>query len=743
MNRNPPKVLLDELHSEVNELKRTVEREHDQALMRERKDHDERALSEASLRSVNRRLQMIRHCDQALIRAPDELSLLHTICKIAVEIGGYALAWVGFAEHDAEKSVRAVAIAGDSSYLDDITVTWSETPAGHGPIGTAIRNRAPSAFQNIEENPNFQLWRDAALKRGYASVCALPLITNDQVLGAIGIYSGASDAFDSEEVRLLSELATDLAFGISVLRAHQEHLRAEAALAASEERFKRLLQNSNDIIATLDEDFNYSSVGGPVENLLGWNPQELVGTSCTSSIHPEDIASAEVNFFQALKTPGAVRQLEYRVRHKQGRWIYLEAVGTNCLNDEVVRGIVLNIRDISARKSGEIERQHLQNQLQQAMKMEAVGRLAGGIAHDFNNLLTIIHGNVELAKLALDQGNTVLQNLDEVMRATQSAASLTRQLLSFSRRQIIEPRSVDLNQLVANLQKMLVRLIGEDIALQTQLEQGLEPVLIDPGQFEQVLVNLVVNARDAMPKGGRLAIETASVILTPEVCERHPDLRPGPFVRLTVTDSGLGMSEEVRLRLFEPFFTTKPKGKGTGLGLATIFGAVNQAGGAIEVESELDAGSTFRIYLPRSAEPVEQAASASPMKSIPTGHETVLLVEDDTTVRELASRMLLRLGYRTLVAMNGAEARALADGHEGVIDLLMTDIVMPDVNGKELAADILTRRPHLRVLYVSGYTEHTAFQTNTGNKPAHFISKPFSMQALARKIREVLGSKPA
>ena len=516
--------------------------------------------------------------------------------------------------------------------------------------------------------------------------------------------------------------------------------RAEAALVASEERFKRLLQNSNDIIATLDENFVYSSITGPVEKIFGYTPEDLIGRRCMDSIHPSDVELARTQFFEALKTPLALRRLEYRVRHPNGRWIDLEAVGTNRLDDEVVHGIVLNIRDISERKSSEIERQQLQNQLQQAMKMEAVGRLAGGIAHDFNNLLTIIHGNVELARLTLGRENPIVQHLDEVASASQSAASLTRQLLSFSRRQMIEPRSIDLNALVANLQKMLGRLIGEDIALQTKLEPAIDAVFIDPGQFEQVLVNLAVNARDAMPTGGRLTIETANVTLAKDVCERHPSLEPGAYVRLTVMDSGHGMSEEVRLRLFEPFFTTKPKGKGTGLGLATIFGAVNQAGGAIEVDSELDQGSTFRIYLPRSAEPVETSVTSRKSNEFPMGHETILLVEDDATVRELASKMLQRLGYRTLVAINGAEARKIVDEFQAPIDLLMTDMIMPDVNGRDLAAEVLARRPGLRVLFISGYTEHVMLQQGAIENGLNFISKPFAMQSLARKLRELLGS---
>ncbi len=363
------------------------------------------------------------------------------------------------------------------------------------------------------------------------------------------------------------------------MRTRNEHRRAEQALVASEERFKRLVQNSNDIIATIDENFVYTSVSGPVNNIVGFQPEELVGTSSLNSIHPADIKTAKVGFFEGLKLPNAMRTLEYRFRHKLGAWVYVEAVGTNRLYDAAVGGIVLNIRDISERKKGETERANLQNQLQQAMKIEAVGRLAGGIAHDFNNLLTVVNGNIDLAKLALDPVDPVVQHLNEVANASQSAAALTRQLLSFSRRQIIEPRAVNLNVLVDNLQKMLVRLISEDIVFQTLLTKDIYPVYIDPGQFEQVLLNLVVNVRDAMPGGGNLLIETANVELDADYCQRYPKVQPGQFVLLAVSDTGHGMSEEVRLRLFEPFFTTKPKGQDTGLGLATIFGAVNQPAG--------------------------------------------------------------------------------------------------------------------------------------------------------------------
>jgi PAS domain S-box-containing protein len=728
-----------ELRQQVADLRQALELERQRSHQRALSGPSELGDSEAALRRVNRQLRILSDCNQALIRTPDELEFLHSVCNIIVEVGGYRMAWVGFAETHSERFVRPVAYAGfEDGYVQNIHVTWSETESGQGPVGMAIRTSQPYPVQNIAVNPQFTPWRPAAMARGYASVCGLPLIAEGQTLGAVGIYSALPDAFDTEEVGLLAELADDLAFGIVVLRTRNEHRRAEQALIVSEERFKRLLQNSNDIIATLDENFVYTSVSGPVSNLLGYQPEELLGTSGFDSIHPEDIKAARTAFYDCFKRPDAVHRLEYRFRHKNGTWIYLEAVGTNRLQDTSVRGIVLNIRDMSDRKRGEIERDKLQNQLQQAMKMEAVGRLAGGIAHDFNNLLTIVTGNVELAKLTLNPSDAIVRHLDEVANASQSAASLTRQLLAFSRRQIIEPRVIDLNALVDNLQKMLVRLIGENIVLRTVLDKNCHSVFVDPGQFEQVLVNLVVNARDAMPAGGSLLIETANRELDQDYCVRHPSAQPGQYVMLAVSDTGHGMSEEVRLRLFEPFFTTKPKGQGTGLGLATIFGAVNQAGGSIEAYSELNQGSTFKIYLPRSGDLPEALAATGRSPVSPTGHETVLLVEDDQGVRDLTVRILRRLGYQVLIATNGSGALDVVDGFDGRIDLLMTDVVLPDTNGRELAERILAGRPETEVLFTSGYTNNVVVHRGIVDKSLNFIGKPYSLQALARKLREVL-----
>ena len=410
--------------------------------------------------------------------------------------------------------------------------------------------------------------------------------------------------------------------------------------------------------------------------------------------------------------------------------------------DGSVGGIIVYTEVITERRRAEEDRRALEAQLQQAMKMEAIGRLAGGVAHDFNNLLTAISGNVELALLDLDPASRAAASLQEARRASDSAASLTRQLLTFSRKQIVDPRPIDLNALVTNLQKMLGRVIGEDIALRTSLAEGLRPVMIDPAQFEQVVANLAVNARDAMSRGGVLAVATANVEVDERFCERHQGIRLGPFVMLEVADSGEGMPDEVKAHLFEPFFTTKPVGRGTGLGLATIFGAVKQAGGAIDVTSEVGRGTTFRIYLPAVEGPVSSLHRREAPATWEGGSETILLVEDERMVRELAVKVLRRLGYHVLAAASGEEALATAGAFEGAIHLLLTDVVMPGINGRELADRVLALRPETRVLFASGYSENVIVSGGVVEESLNFIAKPYTPTSLARRVRDVLDDGP-
>jgi CheY-like chemotaxis protein len=371
--------------------------------------------------------------------------------------------------------------------------------------------------------------------------------------------------------------------------------------------------------------------------------------------------------------------------------------------------------------------------------MEAVGRLAGGIAHDFNNLLTVIKGYNQLSLLDLGENDPLWGNIQEIQKATQRAADLTRQLLAFSRRQILDLKVLDMNALLKDLNKMLRRIIGEDIELVFLLTEDLGRVKIDPGQFEQMILNLAVNARDAMPSGGKLTFETANIELDEEYARTHINVNPGPYVQLSITDTGVGIPFDIKEKVFEPFFTTKDQGKGTGLGLSTVYGIVKQSGGNIWVYSEPDLGTTFKIYLPRVEEELDSALKQEETDFLPRGNETVMLVEDDPLVRDLAHRLLIGQGYKVLEASDGKEALRIAQENIGEkIHLLLTDVVMPQMGGKELSEKLKLLRPDIGVLYTSGYTDNAIVHHGTLESGTYFLQKPFSLKSLSQKVREVL-----
>ena len=396
------------------------------------------------------------------------------------------------------------------------------------------------------------------------------------------------------------------------------------------------------------------------------------------------------------------------------------------------------IRDLSERRKAEDALLRSEEQLRASQKMEAVGRLAGGVAHDFNNLLTVIQGHSELLLARLRDDDPIRKEIEEIRKASERAAGLTRQLLAFSRRQVLQARVLDLNEAVADMEKMLRRLIGEDIELITRLGPGIAHVKADPGQLEQVIMNLAVNARDAMPEGGQLTIETADATLDEEFCRTHPPTHPGRYVMLALIDTGIGMSPEILSHVFEPFFTTKEKGRGTGLGLATVYGIVKQSEGYVWVESAPGGGSSFRIYLPPVDEPMQTTEPRVGGAATDAGSETILLVEDEPVVRELARRILEMNGYTVLEAGDVVEARRLCDTHAGPIHLLLTDVVMPVMSGRGLADALSGLRPDMRVLYMSGYTDDAIVRHGVLLKGVSFLQKPFTPQDLAAKIREVL-----
>jgi PAS domain S-box-containing protein len=517
---------------------------------------------------------------------------------------------------------------------------------------------------------------------------------------------------------------------------------AEEALRQSERYFRALIEYGSDVILVLDPSGTIRYGSPSIERVLGHPSKELTGRNAIEFIHPDDVERAtETNERIVKGAHGATVPIsEIRFRHRDGSWRILEGLGVNVLDDPAVSGIVTTAHDITERRRTEEQLRRSQEQFLQSQKMEAVGRLAGGVAHDFNNLLTGITCFNDLALSSLREGDPLRRHGEEIRKAVARASSLTRQLLAFSRRQVLQPEIVNLNDVVHDMQTMLRRLIGEDLELAIHTDPALGHVRADPGQIEQVLMNLVVNARDAIPHGGTISIETTNVEVDEKAARTDP-LPARSYVRLAVTDSGCGMDEQVKAHLFEPFFTTKEPGKGTGLGLPTVYGIVRQSEGYIMVQSEPNRGSTFKVYLPRvepSAAPratgVDRTAVASPVR----GTETVLVVEDEEMVRLPVCTILRHHGYRVLEASRATDAISLSERFDGPIHLLFTDLVMPGLSGRELAERLVPLRPGMRVLYTSGYTDHTAIRKGVLEADIDFLQKPFSPDALVRRVRDVI-----
>ena len=530
-----------------------------------------------------------------------------------------------------------------------------------------------------------------------------------------------------------------LLFDIYTVFQQLQIYRIRRQLAEREELFRLISENAADMIALVDAKGQRLYNSPAYARILGRSPQELQETSPLEQVHPEDRPMLDEAAREAFRG-GPGRRIEYRMRHKDGTWRVLESTASPVKNAEgQVEKLVIVNRDITARKK-------LEEQFRQAQKMEAVGRLSGGIAHDFNNLLGVIIGYSEILQEGLAGDHPLRHSADEILAAGRRAAGLTRQLLAFSRQQVLEPRVLDVNTVVKDMESMLRRLIGEDVELTSKLAGDLGTIKADPGQLEQVIMNLAVNARDAMPDGGKLIIETANTEMDDIFVRRYPyPVKTGLYVRLTVSDTGSGMDSATRARIFEPFFTTKSKGQGTGLGLSMVYGVVKQSDGYIDVYSEPGLGTTFKIYLPRVDEAITPVSAETTLSSTLRGTETVLLVEDEAALRSLTCNVLQSCGYTVLEAKHGGEALDVSQHHEGPIDLLLTDVVMPGISGRVLADQLVQLRPKIKVVYMSGYTGQTVGAHGILDPGSLFLQKPFTRDALARKLREAIegGQKSA
>jgi PAS domain S-box-containing protein len=525
---------------------------------------------------------------------------------------------------------------------------------------------------------------------------------------------------------------------IKALKRKQEEREREQALTAlrrKEELYRLIAENTRDLICLVDRSGHFIYASPSFREVLGYEPSELVGRDSFLLVHPDDREATQRLFWQSALIKDR-QPAEYRCQHKNGQWYCLESMAT-WIHDQrgkPQRAVIIS-RDIT-------ERRHLEEQLRQSQKMEVVGRLAGGVAHDFNNILTAILGYSELLLSRFGAKGAGREELEQIAKAAERATALTRQLQVFSRKQALQPRVLNLNELVANIEKMLRRLIGEDIQLTTVLGPALGNVRVDPGQIEQVIMNLAVNARDAMGQGGKLIIETANTNLDEGYAAANQiAVRPGPYVMLAISDTGCGMNADVRSHLFEPFFTTKERDKGTGFGLFTVYGIVKQSGGDICVYSEPGQGTTFKIYLPQVEEAI-LSESQQKQREKSEGSETLLVVEDEEIVRRLTCQALRERGYQVLEAASGETALQLCDQHQGPIHLVITDVVMYRIGGRELAERLISLRPSIKVLYISGYTDNVFLQQGVLEPGVAFLEKPFTSDALTRKVREVLDAIP-
>jgi PAS domain S-box-containing protein len=591
-------------------------------------------------------------------------------------------------------------------------------------MNSASIKRTDNTWQHTERR---QWWLSA-------SSVVLSLVLTVGILSlALPLFTVESKGYEALDKRVLVDalLALVVLFDLYVAFQQLQIYRVRRQIAAREELFELISENAADMIAVVNADGTRAYNSPSYERLLGYSPEELRGTVAFEEIHPDDRAKV-IEAAEEAKRSGHGRRVEYRMRHKEGRWVLLESTASVVRDGKgQVQKLVIVNRDIT-------ERKQLEQQLQMAQKVEAIGRLSGGIAHDFNNILGVIIGYTEALQKRMQPENAFRDAIDEIQRAAKRATSLTQQLLAFSRNQVLEPKILDLNAVVRDTEKMLGSLMGEHIELSFALSDSLGMVKADRTQLEQVILNLNLNARDAMPEGGKLTIETSNADMDEGNPARPAYMLPGSYVLLKVTDTGCGMTREVQAHIFEPFFTTKETGKGTGLGLATVYGVVKQTGGYILVDSEPGKGAAFRIYLPLIEAPAEIAKeSRAPAKRARKSGATILLVEDEASLRKLTRDVLEEMGYAVHEAANATEALAIAKKSRA-IDLLLTDVVMPGMSGRALADALAISHPDVRVLFMSGYTHGEIAKRGVLEAGRAILHKPFTREELIRRVEEAL-----
>jgi len=671
------------------------------------------------LRATNQRLEALIGLGCQKGEGEDAATLLEKYCRGAREIIGAAWAAICITDEEGREVKRYCATGSQTGCLAD-----AHSGAIDGRGETILSYRAPCRGQLQTDGP---IPADAQP----ISYLVAPIMTPKRTYGWLGLANKiGNEEFTPEDECLAGTLAAQLGASyenaqvLEEVKLRAQSLEHEAGERRNDaEKYRMVLEQASDGIAIGDEQGNYLEVNAKLLEMLGYAREQFLKLNMRDLISDPDELGDSIPL-DDLRAGKVVRKERRLLRHG-GTFLEVEtSVGR--LEDGRIHAIV---RDVTERRS-------LEQQLRQAQKLEAVGRLAGGIAHDFNNLLTVIIGHSHLALSLVDSSSRVRKDLENIQEAASRAAVLTGQLLAFSRKQVLQPRLVDVNDSIAKLMKMTGRLINSNIELVTRLAPKLAPVKVDPLQLDLVILNLALNASDAMPLGGKLIIETRNHIL--DAATDFSELSPGYYILINVNDTGCGMSAETKSHLFEPFFTTKPAGKGTGLGLSMVYGIVRQSGGHIWVTSELGEGTSYKILLPAAPNAVMPEDSVQENVGLAEGAETILLVEDEQRVRTLGSIILNQLGYTVLEAGNGDEAFRTSNEYHDEIHLLFTDIMMPGISGKDLADKIQRQRPNIRVLFSSGYTDDAVIHQGVLDPGTPFLQKPFTPRTLANKIREAL-----
>ncbi len=688
--------------------------------------------SEKRVAKLNRLYKVLSNINQTIVRERNIAEVLKAACSITVEYGGFRMAWIGVPGDSLHHLVTAAysGMEGAADYAENLEMGLKGSALTFDAIEKALIKGRAEVFELSGEDMGRIPQETRAYAIGSRSCALLPLGPENGTKGVMAFFSEDLGFFDPEEMDLLRELSLDLSLAMEISEGEIQRQRTEVELLESEEKYRILFETSPQGILVADnETWQFRYANPAICRMLGYSEEEFTALKVTD-IHPAEnlqMVGKELESFLMGKKNIAE---SLPCRCKDGSVIYADISASPV----IMQGRACHVgffTDVT-------ERLNLRRQLYQSQKLEAIGQLAGGVAHDFNNLLSAMMGYADLMKMHMNQGDPLVDNVNHILKCSERAAALTRQLLAFSRQQILEPQVISANQVVENVESMLNRLLGEHIRLTLRLAPQLGSVKVDPGQLEQVIVNLALNGRDAMPGGGHLILETSEVFLDESYRDRHAGTVTGPHIMVAVTDSGVGMDEATRSRIFEPFFTTKKVGKGTGLGLATVYGIVKQSGGSIWLYSEPGKGSCFKIYLPRVDEAPTEIAPAKADGPGKGGGETILVAEDEETNRNIICEMLRISGYSVLPAADGDEALQVSRSHQGPIHLLITDVVMPGMSGKQLAQGLAESRRDMKVLYTSGYTDNTIVHHGVLDEGTPFLEKPFNFKTLNQKVRELL-----